>query len=192
MATGKPQGLLLAGGAGRRVQGRDKGLLEWRGKPLVQWVTERLQPQVATLTVSCNRNRDVYERFADRTVTDSPEQKSWGPLAGMLSLAPFMAREDYLLICPCDTPLVPEDLAARLVAALESRPGLAVSYAQDAQRAHYLHAVLRCECLASLPEYLQSGQRSVRGWYAQLATIAADFSDCPDAFANLNFGDSLE
>ncbi|QIB64472.1 molybdenum cofactor guanylyltransferase MobA [Kineobactrum salinum] len=192
MTTEKPQGLLLAGGAGRRVQGRDKGLLVWRGKPLVQWVAERLRPQVTTLTISCNRNRHSYDRYADRTVTDFPEQESRGPLAGILSLAPFVAREDYLLVCPCDTPLVPEDLAARLVAALESRPDLAVSYAHDARRAHYLHAVLRGDCLTSLPQYLQSGQRSVRGWYAQLATIAADFSDCPDAFANLNLGDNTE
>ena len=39
-------GLVLAGGEGRRAGGRDKGLIEWRGKPMVGHVLASLSPQV--------------------------------------------------------------------------------------------------------------------------------------------------
>ncbi len=40
-------GLILAGGAGQRLGGRDKGLYPLLGRPLVTHVSERLAPQIA-------------------------------------------------------------------------------------------------------------------------------------------------
>ncbi|MCG2582034.1 MAG: NTP transferase domain-containing protein, partial [Marinobacter sp.] len=31
-------GLLLAGGEGRRLGGRDKGMVPWNGRPMAAWV----------------------------------------------------------------------------------------------------------------------------------------------------------
>ena len=31
---------LLAGGEGRRMQGQDKGLVSWQGRPLAAWVLD--------------------------------------------------------------------------------------------------------------------------------------------------------
>ena len=75
-------GLILAGGAGRRVGGRDKGLLTWRGAPMAAQVAQRLRPQVARLLISCNRNTDYYATLADATVADS-RRDFQGPLAGI-------------------------------------------------------------------------------------------------------------
>ncbi|MFY9459111.1 MAG: NTP transferase domain-containing protein, partial [Aquabacterium commune] len=33
---------LLAGGEGRRMQGQDKGLVNWQGRPLAAWVLDSL------------------------------------------------------------------------------------------------------------------------------------------------------
>ena len=38
-------GVILAGGRGRRMGGVDKGLQDLQGRPMVQWVLERLAPQ---------------------------------------------------------------------------------------------------------------------------------------------------
>ena len=75
-------GLILAGGAGRRVAGRDKGLIEWHGKPLVEHVADRLRPQIGQLIISCNRNVTAYRKLADKIVVDS-RRDFQGPLAGL-------------------------------------------------------------------------------------------------------------
>ena len=75
-------GLILAGGAGRRVDGRDKGLIPWRGKPLIAHVCDRLKPQIGELLVSCNRNHLSYKAYSDVVITDS-RQDFQGPLAGL-------------------------------------------------------------------------------------------------------------
>ncbi|PLW83168.1 molybdenum cofactor guanylyltransferase [Kineobactrum sediminis] len=182
--TGNIHGLILAGGAGSRVGGRDKGLLEWRGKPLVQWVAQSLRPQVNTLYISCNRNQCTYRSFADHVISDQPGPPV-GPLAGLRAL-PAIPPGDYLLVVPCDTPLVPATLGTRLMETLGADNALAVCYAEDQINRHYLHALLKSECLHSLEDYLVSGHRSVRGWYATLQAAAVDFSDMTDAFSNLN------
>ncbi|MBM70073.1 MAG: molybdenum cofactor guanylyltransferase [Haliea sp.] len=178
-------GVILAGGAGRRLGGRDKGLLHWRGQPLVAQVAARLRPQVGELWINCNRNRDDYIRYADRVFSDLTE--AFGPLAGLRSLPDISSS--LLLVTPCDTPLLPLDLGERLLRALEASPEADIAYASAAGDAHYLHAVLRRRVLAGLPDYLGSGGRSVQGWYASQHTVTvefsgADFLNCntPEAF----------
>lgn len=48
-------GLVLSGGRGARMGGVDKGLMEWRGMPMVERVCRRMKPLVGELMVSCNR-----------------------------------------------------------------------------------------------------------------------------------------
>ena len=63
-------GLVLAGGMGRRVGGRDKGLLNYGGSTLVDHVIDRLSPQVARLVISANRNLNRYASFGHPVVSD--------------------------------------------------------------------------------------------------------------------------
>jgi molybdopterin-guanine dinucleotide biosynthesis protein A len=179
-------GLILAGGAGRRVGGRDKGLIDWQGKPLVTHVIQRLAPQVEQLLVSCNRNTDTYRAFNLSLVGDHRSEFQ-GPLAGIEAVGELIETE-FLLIAPCDTPCLPTDLAARLLHPMLSTGGdqLDVSYAHDGEREQYLCAILRKRILGGAGAYLDSGQRSVRGWYAQLQTAPVDFSDQSTAFENFN------
>jgi molybdenum cofactor guanylyltransferase len=54
--------LILAGGRGQRMGGRDKGLVEWQGQPLVaqvQAAVRTLQPQRAAL---CSMGRPTSGR----------------------------------------------------------------------------------------------------------------------------------
>ena len=59
-------GLVLAGGQGRRMGGIDKGLQELEGRPLAQWVLDRLSPQVGSVLISANRNLDRYAELGCR------------------------------------------------------------------------------------------------------------------------------
>jgi len=180
-------GLILAGGAGRRVGGQDKGLILWQGKPLVSHVAARLQLQTSSLLISCNRNIEHYERLGFPTVKD---QRSGfeGPLAG-IEAARSMVKTRYVAVVGCDTPLLPSDLVQRLLVPLcagtEAAP--VISFAHDGQREQYLCALIKAECLADLSSFLQQGHRAVKHWYGQNPHISVDFSDEFDAFRNHNY-----
>lgn len=94
--------LLLAGGRGQRMGGEDKGLLQWRGQPLIAHLQRLTRPLTDDLIISCNRNHDRYAPYADQLVSDdSPDFP--GPLAGIRAgLA--AARHPHLLVLPCDVP----------------------------------------------------------------------------------------
>jgi len=179
-------GLILAGGAGKRVGGSDKGLLHWHGQPLAAHVARRLRPQVGRLLVSCNRNSDYYATLADATICDSRGNYQ-GPLAGMEAAAGLIKTE-FLVVSPCDMPLIPTDLVSRLLAPLvgSSSSEIQVSYARDGQHDQYLCAAMRCSVLASLQSYLDEGQRAVRHWYARHRCAVVDFSDEAASFINYN------
>lgn len=176
--------LILAGGAGRRVGGEDKGLITWQGKPLVQHVHDRIAPQVAEVMISCNRNRERYARIASLAASDV-RPGFQGPLAGLEAAIPALAGE-FVLLVPCDTPLLPEDLAPRLAAALRDSPRVAGCYASSDGNGHYLCALLRANRLGSLPRFLDTGGRAVRHWYEQIGVDAVPFDDQPGSFLNLN------
>ena len=75
-------GLILAGGLGRRMGGRDKGLQPFRGKPMAAWAIERLAPQVDVLLINANQNLEAYAAFGHPVVPDRIGGFA-GPLAGL-------------------------------------------------------------------------------------------------------------
>ncbi len=176
-------GLILAGGAGRRMGGADKGLLDWQGKPLVTHVAARLRPQVDALWVSANRNLDSYARFADRVFADHvPGHR--GPLAGIATALGHCTHR-WLLCVPVDLPLLPPDLCARLEAAAESA-GAALAVAHDGARRQVLCALLRPGLAASAQAALTRGDGAVHTWQDGHHALEVDFSDQAPAFANFN------
>ncbi|MEH6570628.1 MAG: molybdenum cofactor guanylyltransferase MobA, partial [Halioglobus sp.] len=179
--------LILAGGAGRRVGGQDKGLLPWHGKPLIEHVVARLKPQVDNLYISCNRNFEQYRHWADVLIPDTRENYQ-GPLAGIEAASPQIESE-YLIVVACDTPVLPIDLVHRLIQPLisDTVSSSKIAYAFDGNRNQYLCAALHSSCLETLPQFLGSGQRAVRHWYKTHNAIAVDLSDEASAFENYNY-----
>jgi molybdopterin-guanine dinucleotide biosynthesis protein A len=101
-------GAILAGGEARRF-GSDKALAEWRGQALIEHVAAGLAPQVEAVIV-CGREHPGLVGVPDR-----PEA-GLGPLGGIAAALHHAAEQGYdaVLTLPCDGPLVPGDLAARL------------------------------------------------------------------------------
>jgi molybdopterin-guanine dinucleotide biosynthesis protein A len=166
--------------------GADKGLLPWRGLPMAAHVARRLRPQVARLLISCNRNTDYYASLGDATVTDC-RRDFQGPLAGLEAAIPDVASA-FLIIAPCDNPLLPLDLVERLLDPLLAGADSTadISYAHDGERSQYLCAAIRTGILPSLPIFLDEGQRAVRHWYARHRCAVVDFSEQAGCFANYN------
>jgi molybdopterin-guanine dinucleotide biosynthesis protein A len=176
-------GVILAGGEGRRMGGADKGLQLLDGRPLVQWVLERLQPQVGQVVISANRNLERYRALGCPVLEDLTPGFA-GPLAG-LQAAMAGATTPLLLAAPCDSPRLPADLGSRLLATLEAaHADLAVPRAGD--RAHRAFCLVRCELLPRLDAFLAGGGRKLGLWYETLNTVEVDFDDEAAAFGNIN------
>jgi molybdopterin-guanine dinucleotide biosynthesis protein A len=182
-------GVVLAGGLGRRMGGVDKGLRALRGKPLVQWVIERLAPQVDELLVNANQNVETYARFGYRVIPDEIEGYA-GPLAG-LHRGLSAAAHPLVVTSPCDSPFLPRDLVARLHAALQSHSAdLAVAKTGD--QAHPVFSLCRRSVLPGLTAYLDGGGRKIDAWYAQLSIVEVRFDDEAEAFSNINTAEELK
>ncbi|MDF1690992.1 MAG: molybdenum cofactor guanylyltransferase [Zhongshania sp.] len=174
--------VILAGGAGRRVNNQDKGLLQWHGAPLIEHVLTAVPAEIQHILISCNRNQEQYRHYAN-TVTDSISGFQ-GPLAGIYA-ALQAASTPYAFILPCDSPCPPPDLLAKLYQA-HHKHHADITYANDGERGQYLFALLNTQLTNSLGDYLASGGRSVNQWYRQLNSVSADFSGQQHAFRNFN------
>lgn len=179
----KVTGLVLAGGMGRRMGGVDKGLLPFRGRPLVVHVLERLRPQVDELLVNANRETDTYARFGCPVIADAIGGYA-GPLAGLHS-GLSAARNELVVTVPCDSPLLPADLVVRLLQALQ-RADADLAVARTGDQPHPVFCLCRRALLPNLTAYLEAGGRKIDAWYASLKTVEVPFDDEADAFANIN------
>jgi len=184
-------GLVLAGGRGTRMGGADKGLQNFRGIPLALHTLMRLGPQVGEVMINANRNLSAYEAFGAPVWPDAIADYA-GPMAGFLT---GLERCDtgYLVTVPCDTPLFPQDLVARLAEALE-REGAEIAMAAAREedgtvRAQPVFSLLRRELMESLVRFTQGGGRKIDAWTGQHKTVVVPFDragDDPRAFFNAN------
>lgn len=165
--------VILAGGMGRRMGGRDKGLVEHRGLPLVHHLQQALAGQASSLLLSANRSHADYRALGFTPLSDLRKDYP-GPLAGIE--AAFAACDtDYLLVTPCDTPDIPEDMGPRLWEAMETE-GAELAFACDEARDHYLHILLPCRLAGDLKAYLDRGGRAVRHWLADKRAARVKFA----------------
>jgi len=108
----KVNGLILAGGLARRMDGQDKGLTLLAGISLIERCINTLSPQVNQLFISVNRNITQYQKLGLPILQDATDRHE-GPLAG-LQRALEISADMPVLVVPCDAPLFPEQLAEQL------------------------------------------------------------------------------
>ena len=189
--------LILAGGRGSRMGGVDKGLQTFNGMPLALHTLTRLQSGcgVGSIMINANRNLATYQSFGVPVWPDGLADYA-GPLAGFLTGLAH-CETPYLLTVPCDTPLLPLDLASRLAAALDIADAeLAMAAApepgldgQPPLRVQPVFCLLRAALRPSLAQFTQLGGRKVDAWTARHRTAVAAFNqtgDHPQAFFNAN------
>jgi molybdopterin-guanine dinucleotide biosynthesis protein A len=141
--------------------------------------------------VNANRNLSAYESFGVPVWPDGIADYA-GPLAGFLT-GLERCETDYLVTVPCDTPLFPQDLAARLAEALE-REGAEIAMAAAREedgtvRAQPVFSLLRRELMESLVRFTEGGGRKIDAWTGGHRTVVVPFDragDDPSAFFNAN------
>lgn len=186
-------GVILAGGRGSRMGGADKGLQNFNGVPLALHTLMRLSPQVGDIMINANRNLAAYEAFGVAVWPDSTGLGEFaGPLAGFLT-ALERCETPYLLTVPCDTPLFPADLVARMAAALARESAdmaMAAAQEEDGQlRPQPVFCLMGTSVFESLVRFTHSGGRKIDAWTAHHKTVIVPFNepgDDPHGFFNAN------
>jgi molybdopterin-guanine dinucleotide biosynthesis protein A len=179
-------GLILAGGRGSRMGGVDKGLQLLRGMPLAMHAILRLQPQVGPLLLNANRHIGAYESMGVPVRPDGLADYP-GPLAGFLAGLEH-CETPWLATVPCDSPLFPEDLVARLAQGAMAQGAdiaLAATIEDGRQQAQPVFSLIAAPLVEDLVPYLNRGERKIDRWMARHKLATVVFEDAA-AFVNAN------
>jgi molybdenum cofactor guanylyltransferase len=179
----KVTGVILAGGLSRRMNNQDKGLIRFKGQPMVSYAIAAMSPVAGQTIINANRNIPEYQVFGLPVVSDQTDSFD-GPLAGVLT-AMIFAETGVLLVMPCDSPLVKVNHLQKLLATrAENDADIAVAF--DGERLHPVFLAIKATLKPSLQEYLLSGQRKMDTWLEHQKMVKADFSTEPEIFTNIN------
>jgi molybdopterin-guanine dinucleotide biosynthesis protein A len=179
--------VIQAGGESRRM-GQDKGLVTFRGQPLVERLVQRLSPIADEVLVTTN-NLPGYGFLGLPLYEDLlPGTGALGGLYTALSAAQFTA----VAVVACDMPFAnPELLAYQHRLLLSTGADLVIPRLGDMLEP--FHAVYRREtCLPLVQAALQAGKRRVDAWFGQATLRYVDpqesvrFDPSGLAFWNVN------
>ena len=102
-------GYILAGGKSSRM-GTDKGLLDFKGQPIVQTIIEQLQPAVGSVIIVSNNT--AYGKFGLEVIPDLIKDK--GP-AGGIHAALSHSNSEQLFIVSCDMPFITSEAVKSII-----------------------------------------------------------------------------
>lgn len=176
-------GVILAGGAARRMNGANKALLMLGDQSLLSHAIARLDPQVERLAVSANADGAVIAGYGLPVL---PDAAPLGPLSGILAAliwaAPYGATA--VVSVAVDTPFFPPDLVPQLCLAAETSPsGLAIAHSSAD---HPTFGIWPIALIPALTDFLASGVNPrVLTFTGMQQAARAPFPD-DRAFDNLN------
>jgi len=186
-------GLILAGGRAQRMGGIDKGLIPFHEKPLIESAIAKLKPQTQSIIINANRNLTKYAGYGYPVIMDETPDFS-GPLAGFL-VGLKACKTPYLLTAPCDSPLLPNNLAQNLSAEMD-RGDFQLVYASSKEAdgkvwAQPVFCLMRANLQDSLASFLLKGDLKIDRWFKELRSSTVIFDD-PQVFANVNTPEELK
>jgi molybdopterin-guanine dinucleotide biosynthesis protein A len=179
LITGQPihsgrmlSGVVLAGGQSKRL-GREKALALLGGTALINHVVRTMNGLVDEILISVAKGRtaDYGEAIADdvRIVEDS--RAHVGPLEGLISTF-GAAKGGYVLVAPCDTPLLKAEVCKVVLDEAFERDG-----AVPVINGYYepLHGAYRREVgLMAFGSTLRNGKRRVSDAYSLMTLAEVD------------------
>lgn len=179
----KVTGVILAGGLARRMHGQDKGLIPFRGKPLVSYAVEAMRCVADQTLINANRNLAEYRQFGFPVVSDQMENFQ-GPLAGVLTGIMY-AETGIVLTIPCDSPFFGSEAIKRLLVAMIDQTA-DVAVAGEDERLHPVFMAVSTRLRQDLQSYLQQGHRKVEDWLRAQNCVMVDFTGNREVFVNIN------
>ena len=188
-------GCILAGGLSRRMGGGDKCLINIQNKPILEYVIERLIPQVDKLVINANGDANRFSSF-NLPVTSDPIKGFAGPLAGILAgllwTKQHAPKVEYMLSVAGDTPFFPLNLANQLsLNQSSSKPE--IKLASSHGKLHPVFGLWPVKLASDLKQWLTSGQeKKVLSWVNCHPNNTVEFTgiqvgdELIDPFFNIN------
>jgi len=130
--------VLLMGGKGQRMGGRDKSRLVLNGQSFQEIALAFVTDHFDHIAISVGP-KEIPERGFPQLIDRQMEGQSIGPAGGLLAALDWargLGLEGFLTL-PVDTPILPDDIAARLCDSGSS------AYASHQNQNHWLHAAWR-------------------------------------------------
>ena len=143
-------GIVLSGGKSSRM-GSDKGLKMFKGKPLVDYAIEALEPYCGNILLSTN-NPENYAKYRLPIVVD--EIKSIGPMGGIYSCLKKSSRKINIFLS-CDMPFVDSKLIKFLLENIEADIDALVPV-HDGNKVEPLCAYYNLGLLSSLEMFVET------------------------------------
>ena len=167
---GSFSGAVLTGGRSTRM-GRDKALLEIRGRPRVAAARDALVGAGAAEVVAVGGDGEALARLGFRHVVDR-----WpgdGPLGGVVT-ALRAAVHEVVVVLACDLPDVEPAAVIAVLAALGSADA---AIPEVDGRRQVLLAAYRRTCIVQLEAALAAGERALRDAVRRLAVAPVELAD---------------
>ncbi|PJC87928.1 molybdenum cofactor guanylyltransferase MobA [Vibrio sp. HA2012] len=178
--------VILAGGQASRMGGKDKGLLIYKTRPLIEHSLKPFTQQQFPVFINANRNFGFYSDYAP--VIRDLIPGFYGPLAGIHAGLSQLETE-WVGFIPCDSPYISEDFVSRMSAEIHKPADILVAY--DGNIVQPVFSLWNRRILPQLESFLQNGDRKMKLFLLQCDTRYIDFSDSPSLFINLNTPDEL-
>jgi len=177
-------GLILSGGRSSRMGNHDKGLILLNGKAMIEYVKDTLTPQVDNLIISANQHIEQYQCLHEVVLADEYDDYR-GPLAGIYEGLKYIAEDTYLIVVPCDGPMLPNNLCIKMLTALsETDAKLATVF--DGNYRQPTYSLIHQSLKDNLGLFLAQGGRKLGQWLSENNTQLVDFSEQAEAFININ------
>jgi molybdopterin-guanine dinucleotide biosynthesis protein A len=178
-------GVVIAGGRSVRFGG-EKAVAGLAGKPLLVWAAARLARSCVAVAINArpDTEAEALARAEGFTVLHDMPGDPAGPLAGV-KVALQWAQElgaSAVAVSPCDVPLLPENVFARLIQAA----GMGAAMAETSEGHQPQCAVWPVSALPKLTAALANGAHPPTWLMLEsIGAVRVRFST-PDAFANIN------
>jgi molybdenum cofactor guanylyltransferase len=180
-------GIVLAGGKSSRM-GTDKGLLDYKGKKLVEYLIDLLSGYCNELILSTNNPE--YKQFGITTVADEFQEK--GPAGGIFS-ALMKSSTEWNLLLACDMPFLNRQFIDALLANIGNNNGVVPVHNNLIEPLAALYHKSLCLTLADAihKDHLSMHQilKSARINFLPVEDLLKDF---PFLFRNINASSDIE
>ena len=183
--------VILAGGKGRRMGGKDKALIPLLDRPLLSYVLESISGHVAPIALNINTNLDKFSEFGYEIIED-PIKGHLGPLAGILASLNWARKlnQNWVMTLPCDTPFLPKNIVKEMIKLKNKELDVDLVVAQSKGYNHPVIALWKSDLNLKLEKALNEGIRKIDIFTSSLKVAYVDFdkinNDNFDPFTNLN------
>jgi molybdenum cofactor guanylyltransferase len=175
--------------------GGDKCLRPLGGRPMLEQVIERARPQVEAVLLNANGDSGRFARFGLPVVADVVPDHA-GPLAGVLTGLEWVLTHrpgcPWVASIATDTPFFPDDLVARLLAAVAAE-GAELACAASGGQVHPVFGLWPVSLATELRRAIvDDGMRKIDAWTARYRLAVVEFPvGSVDPFFNTNRPEDL-